>query len=569
MLKLSNNALKVLESRYLRRNAKGEIIEKPQELFKRVATSVANAEKLFDNKINCCCWLDKFYNILCSLDFLPNSPTLMNAGTSVGQLSACFTIPVEDSIEGIFDAIKKMALIQRTGGGTGFSFTRLRPKNSVVKTTGGKASGPLSFMKIFNTATENIKQGGKRRGANIGVLRVDHPDIIEFITVKKKNGGFKDFNLSVGITDIFINALDNNSTYNLIDPVNNQITETINAKKIFNLIAESAWACGDPGLLFLDRINANHPLESLGKIETTNPCGELPLLPYESCNLGSINLSNMIKGNKQIDWNKIKYTTHIAIRFLDNVIEINKYPFDEIESITKNNRKIGLGVMGFAEMLLKMEISYNSIKAVKTAGEIMSFIREESLEASKNLAKERGVFPNWKRSVHAKYKRKIRNATLNSIAPTGTISIIANTTSGIEPLFALAYKRKNVLDGQDLYEVNTQFLKYIERKEPNYEIFISKLLKSGSISGIEGISKKTKSILSTALEIPYEQHIKIQAEFQKYVDNSVSKTINFPHNSTVDDVKKSYMMAYKLGCKGITIFRYRSKKNKLFEFGVN
>ncbi|MGI9533471.1 MAG: adenosylcobalamin-dependent ribonucleoside-diphosphate reductase, partial [Thermodesulfobacteriota bacterium] len=495
-MNLSKDALKVLESRYLKRDRTGKLVEKPEELFKRVSECVANAENLFKNSTKDNYWENKFYNLLSSLDFLPNSPTLMNAGNPRGQLSACFAIPVEDSLEDIFEAVKKMALIQRTGGGTGFSFSKLRPKNSVVKTTGGRSSGPVSFMAIFNTATEHIKQGGKRRGANIGILRVDHPDIKEFITAKKKEDQFNNFNLSVGITDTFVKALKKNANYDLIDPANNKVSGKIKAKEVFNLIAETAWACGDPGLLFLDRINANHPLRSLGEIESTNPCGELPLLPYESCNLGSINLSHMFDQNNQIDWEKLKSTIHTAIRFLDNVIEVNKYPFREIETITKNNRKIGLGVMGFAEMLLKLEISYNSQKAIKTAGDIMSFIRKESLNASKQLATERGVFPSWNKSSHARYKRKIRNATLCSIAPTGTISIIANTTSGIEPLFALAYKRKNVLDGQDLFEVNSQFLEYIKRKGINEKKLINKLLESGSIETIKMLSKRAKSVLS-------------------------------------------------------------------------
>lgn len=568
-MEISQNALKVLKSRYLRRDSEGKIIENPEELFKRVAKSVASPEMLFSKKGNADKWERTFYRILTNFDFLPNSPTLMNAGTQSGQLSACFVIPIEDSLESIFEAIKNMALIQKTGGGTGFSFSRLRPKDSIVKTSGGRSSGPVSFMKIFDSATANIKQGGKRRGANMGVLRIDHPDILEFINAKKNGDVLSNFNLSVGVTDSFMRSYKLNKEYKLINPLNKKTTAKLKARHVFNSIAEAAWSCGDPGLLFLDTINKTHPLSEIAKIETTNPCGEIPLLEYESCNLGSINLSNMVNENKGIEWKKLEYTTSAAVRFLDNVIETNNFPLHDIEIITKNSRKIGLGVMGFAEMLIKLKIPYNSNQAIKIAEKLMSFIRENALKSSMQLAKERGVFPDWEISSHAKIGRKLRNATLTSIAPTGTISIIAGTSSGIEPLFALAYKRKNVLDSQNLIEINPLFLQYSKKEGIYTKELINKILSSGNIYNIKNISRDFKEIFQTALEIPFGQHIRIQAAFQRNVDNSVSKTVNLSQESTVDDVKKAYLLAYKLGCKGITVFRYGSRKQQLFELGIN
>jgi ribonucleoside-diphosphate reductase alpha chain len=570
-MKLSQNAIRVLEARYLRRDSNRRIIETPEELFQRVAKSIAYTELLLGKPKETTYWEEQFFGMLSSLDFLPNSPTLMNAGTPLGQLSACFVLPVEDTMEDIFEAIKQMALIQRTGGGTGFSFSRLRPKGSVVASTGGESSGPVSFMKIFDCATEYIKQGGKRRGANMGVLRVDHPDIMEFITAKLEEGTLRNFNLSVGITDHFMEALKKDTKYELINPQTKKTVRKVKAKEVFDKITESAWASGDPGLLFLDTINKKHPLCEIGEIEATNPCGELPLLPYESCNLGSINLSNMVeeKDNKtSIDWEKLKSTVHKAVRFLDNVIEVNRFPLPQTESVTKNNRKIGLGVMGFAEMLIKLGIPYDSEKAVKTAERVMSFIHQEAVKTSMELAEERGVFPNWHRSTHFRERRKMRNATVTSIAPTGTISIIAGTTSGIEPMFALAYRRTHVLENQSLVEINPIFLDYLREYGLYSDTLVEELVEKGTLKDVKGIPEYLKSLFVTALEIPYEQHIKIQAAFQKYVDNSVSKTINMPEEATVEDVRRAYLLAYELGCKGITVFRYGSRREQVLELGA-
>jgi ribonucleoside-diphosphate reductase alpha chain len=569
-LNLSENAKKVLETRYLRRDAEGHIVENPEELFRRVAKSVAQAESIFEGKDKAEYWEERFYEELTSFEFLPNSPTLMNAGTPVGQLSACFVLPVEDTIESIFKAVKDMALIQRTGGGTGFSFSRLRPKDSIVSSTGGKSSGPVSFMKIFNSATEHIKQGGRRRGANMGVLRIDHPDIVEFVEAKLEEGELRNFNLSVGITDAFMDALKKDDVFELVHPVTNEATGKLKARFLFETIAECAWGSGDPGVLFIDRINSTHPLSELGEIESTNPCGELPLLPYESCNLASVNLSRMvdkISGGPILNWEKLRNLIHHIVRFLDNVIEINKFPIPEVESITKSNRKIGLGIMGFAEMLIMLGISYSSEEAVKLADKLMSFIYKEAFLASTKLANERGTFPNWGKSTYALRNKKIRNATLTSIAPTGTISIIAGTSSGIEPIFALAYRRSNILEGEQFVEINPLFLKYIKSEKFYSEDLLRQLLEKGNVHNLKEIPEEVKRIFVTTHEIPYEQHIRMQASFQRNVDNSVSKTINMPHDTTVEDVKKAYIMAYELGCKGITLFRYGSRKQQVLEIG--
>ncbi|MBI4228772.1 MAG: adenosylcobalamin-dependent ribonucleoside-diphosphate reductase, partial [Deltaproteobacteria bacterium] len=530
------------------------------------------AERLFGNKNEVGYWEDEFFRLLTSFDFLPNSPTLMNAGTKLGQLSACFVLPVEDTIEDIFEAVKNMALIQRTGGGTGFSFSRLRPKSDFVSSTGGESSGPVSFMKIFDCATENIKQGGKRRGANMGVLKVDHPDIIEFVNSKLEEGVLRNFNLSVGITDAFMDALRKDEEYELINPHTKKVTGKLKAKYVFDTICKAAWSCGDPGLLFLDTINKKHPLRYLGEIETTNPCGELPLLPYESCNLASINLSHMTEdngGNSEISWNKIRKTVQVVIRFLDNAIEVNNFPLFQVEEITKKNRKIGLGLMGFAEMLINLGISYDSVEAINIAEKVMSFISNESINASIKLAEERGCYPNWAKSAHAKEGRKMRNATVSSIAPTGTISIIAGTSGSIEPLFAIAYRRSHVLENQTFTEVNPIFLGYIKRLGMYGAELIENLIAAGNLRHLDGIPDVIKRIFITALEIPYEQHIRIQAAFQKYVDNSVSKTINIPEDSRVEDVKNAYLLSYRLGCKGVTVFRQGSRKEQVLELGID
>jgi ribonucleoside-diphosphate reductase alpha chain len=571
-LHLSKNATRVLEARYLRRDKKRTIIETSAQLFERVAKAIGDAERLLGNDRKAIYWQKEFHKVLVSLDFLPNSPTLMNAGTPLGQLSACFVLPVEDTVEGIFEAVKQMALIQRTGGGTGFSFSNLRPKGDVVAPTGGEASGPISFMKIFDCATENIKQGGKRRGANMGVLCVDHPNIMEFISAKSEETTLRNFNLSVGVTDAFMEDVQRDRQYDLINPHTHKAAGKLRAKEVFHAIAEAAWRTGDPGLIFLGTINRANPTPHLGSIEATNPCGEIPLLAYESCNLGSLNLSHMVReqnGCAAIDWDKLRATIRTAVRFLDNVIEVNKYPLPEIKQMTWSNRKIGLGVMGFAEMLIRLGVSYDSDEAVELAEQLMHTIAEEALKVSQELAEERGVFPNWKGSIYDAKNIKVRNVTRLAIAPTGTISIIAGTSASIEPLFALAYRRTGVLDGKTLYELNPIFLEYLEHHTLNVEKLVEQVMEKGSLKEVKGVPEEVKRLFVTALEIPSGRHLKIQAAFQRHVDNSVSKTINMPHEATPQDVANVYWSAWKLGLKGITIYRYGSKSSQVLELGVD
>jgi len=556
---LSLNAMIILKERYLLRNDKREIVETPQELFLRVAKTVASAERNFDKKKeNYFC--DKFFKMMSNLEFLPNSPTLMNAGTSLGQLSACFVLPVEDSIEGIFKALKAMALIHKTGGGTGFSFSSLRPRNDLVSTTKGFASGPLSFMKIFDTATSVIIQGGRRRGANMAVLKVTHPDILEFIEAKLDKKSFSNFNLSVGITDKFMKALYKNEKIKLINPRTNKATREIKAKEIFSRLCFSAYQCGDPGIVFLDRINRAHPLRKLGKIEATNPCGEVPLLAYEACNLGSINLSKMVE-KKKINWEKLKEIVQLGVRFLDNIIEVNNFPLKEIEKITKANRKIGLGVMGFADMLVKLRISYNSHQAVKIAQKLMKFIRKSSLEASHHLAIQRGVFPNWRYSIYKKKNLKLRNATLNSIAPTGSISIIAGCSSGIEPIFSLTYVRK-ISEGTKLLEINP-LIEEVAKEEGVYSKKLMKIIKGKVSLKNLNVPKILKNIFVTTFDIDWRRHLSIQAAFQRFVDNAVSKTVNLPHDVSLKEIEKIYLAAARLYLKGVTVYRYGSYKEQV------
>jgi len=551
----------VLQKRYLPQDEDGNIIETPEEMFKRVAAAIASADNLYNDTGS-----DKtekeFYHVMSRLEFLPNSPTLMNAGTIINQLSACFVIYVEDSIEGIFNALKHMALIHKSGGGVGFSFSNIRPKGDVVKSTKGVASGPVSFMKIFDVATDVIKQGGRRRGANMGIIDVKHPDILEFITIKEQEGVLTNFNISVAVDDEFMCAARNNEEYNLINPRNGKHVKKVNAKEVLDLIVSTAWKCGDPGIVFMDEINRNNPTPDAGEIEALNPCGEQPLLNYESCNLGSINLTKIIK-NSEIDFNKLKTTVKTAVHFLDNVIDVNTFPISRIETETLKNRKIGLGVMGFAEMLIMLGIPYDSQRALDTAQKIMEFITFHAREASAELGKSRGSFPNFKGSIYDKKGYlSMRNATATTIAPTGTISIIADATSGIEPLFAVSYVR-DVMEGEKLLEVN-KFFKGVAKNEGFYSReLMTKIAKKGSIQNISEINGHIKRIFKTAHDIDPQCHVKMQATFQKHVDNAVSKTVNLPENASTEDVKEIVLFAYKHKCKGITVYRYGSKQKQV------
>jgi len=561
--KLTVNALEVLNRRYLLKNEKEQIIETPAEMFMRVAKAISKADAKYgespekSEKI--------FYEMMAKLEFIPNSPTLFNAGTELGQLSACFVLPVEDSLESIFNAVKNMALIEKSGGGVGFNFSRLRPKGDIVKSTKGVASGPISFMSVFDAATEVIKAGGKRRGAMMGILRIDHPDIIEFITSKQKPGFLSNFNISVAVTDDFMKALEDREEYWLVNPRNNEKVRRTKAEKIWNLIAQSAWQSGDPGAIFIDEINRHNPTPEIGKIEATNPCGEQPLLPYESCNLGSVNLSRMVE-NGEINWEKLQKTVRNAVHFLDNVIDENRYPLKEIEVRTKANRKIGLGVMGFADMLIKLRIRYSSYEAIKIAEEIMGVISEEARKKSVELGEERGSFPNFEKSIWKDKYSAMRNATVTTIAPTGSISIIAGCSSGIEPVFAISFIR-NVMSGTRLFETNPLFERIAKERGFYSGELLEKIAKTGSVQKIDKVPEDVKKVFVTALDIEPEWHVRMQAAFQKYTDNAVSKTVNMPKESTVDDVRRVFELAWKLKCKGITVFRYGSKPEQVLYIG--
>jgi len=565
-LKLGVNAIEVLRSRYLLRDETGKIVETPREMFMRVARAIAEVDKRYGGSDKVKKSTREFFDLMAGLYFLPNSPTLMNAGTNLGQLSACFVIPVGDSIEEIFDAVKYMALIHKSGGGTGFSFSHLRPRGDIVGSTKGVASGPVSFMRVFDVATDVIKQGGKRRGANMGILAVDHPDIVEFITAKSTGRALTNFNISVAVTDSFMEAVEEGGKYKLINPRNGKPVREASAREIFNLIATSAWATGDPGLVFTDEINRHNPTPRIGKIDCTNPCGEQPLLPYESCNLGSINLSKMVDEGK-INWSRLRHVTREAVHFLDNVIDANRFPLPETEKITKANRKIGLGVMGFADALLKLGVPYDSQEALDMAEEIMKFITKEALEKSVELGEERGSFPNFKESIwYEEGYSHMRNATRTTIAPTGTISILAGTSSGIEPLFAISFVR-NVLDGTQLLETNQIFEEAAKSEGFYSRELIMEIAKKGTLSGIEGIPERVKRLFVTALDIAPEWHVRMQAAFQRYVDNAVSKTVNLPHEATIEDVRKIFMLAYRERCKGITVYRYGSREEQVLYVG--
>ena len=560
-LKLSLNAMEVLKRRYLLKNELEEVIETPSQMFERVATAIARAELNYGKSKEEVKEIERrFYLLMRNLEFLPNSPTLMNAGTELGQLAACFVLPVEDSIEGIFGAVKNMALIHKSGGGTGFSFSRLRPKEDVVKSTGGVASGPVSFMRVFDVATDVIKQGGKRRGANMGILNADHPDILEFIRAKER-GEFANFNTSVAVTDEFMHAVERNKEYGLINPRTKEEVKRIKAREVFNEIVTYAWKTGDPGIVFMDEINRRNPISAVGEIEATNPCGEQPLLPYDSCNLGSINVSKFVEtGEGEIDWERLREVIWISVRFLDDVIDVNRYPLPEIEKMTKANRKIGLGIMGFAELLIKLGIAYDSKDALSAGEKLMQFITNEARQCSAQLGLERGSFSNFEFSVWNSKYEAMRNATVTTIAPTGTISIIAGCSSGIEPIFAVAFVR-NVMGG--MLEINKLFERIAKERGFYSKELITEIAKCGSVQDIDGVPGDVKRIFVTALDISPEWHVRMQAAFQKYTDNAVSKTVNLPSDATWGDVKKVFLLAYKLKCKGITIYRYGSKEQVL------
>jgi ribonucleoside-diphosphate reductase alpha chain len=561
--KLTINAMEVLNQRYLLKDETEKIIETPAQMFTRIAKAVAEVDKKYHQNPKESETV--FYEIMTRLEFVPNSPTLFNAGTPLGQLSACFVLPVEDSLEGIFGSVRNTAIIEKSGGGVGFNFSHLRPKGDIVKSTKGVASGPVSFMRVFDMATEVIKAGGKRRGAMMGILRVDHPDILEFITAKQTPGFLSNFNVSVAATDEFMKAVEEDDEYWLVNPRNREKTGKLWGREVWNLMVKSAWASGDPGVVFIDEINRHNPTPGVGRIESTNPCGEQPLLPYESCNLGSINLSKMVEDGK-INWEKLKETVREAVHFLDNVIDANRYPLEETDAVTRANRKIGLGVMGFADMLIKLKISYDSEEALALGEKLMKFIEEQGHKKSIEIGEERGSFPNFDKSIYEGKYKAMRNSTVTTIAPTGTISIIAGCSSGIEPIFAISFIR-NVLSGTRLFETNPLF-EVIAKERGFYSAdLLENIAKTGSAQNIEGVPEDIKKLFVTALDIAPEWHVRMQAVFQKYTDNAVSKTVNLPSEATVEDVRKVYDLAWKLKCKGVTVFRYGSKPEQVLYVG--
>jgi len=548
------------------KDEEGRAVESPEGMFRRVATNVAQADLIYDGTARVPETEAEFYHVLSNLLFLPNSPTLMNAGRPLQQLAACFVLPVEDSLESIFDGVKNTALIHQSGGGTGFSFSRLRPKDDAVRTTGGAASGPVSFMRVFNMATEVIKQGGTRRGANMGILSVDHPDILEFISAKEDNRELANFNISVAVTEQFMASVESDGVLPLVNPHSRRTVRTVKARDVFDKIVEMAWKTGDPGIVFLDRINRDNPTPLLGEMESTNPCGEQPLLPYEPCNLGSINLGRMLaepRDTADIDWSKLEGTVRTAVHFLDNVIDVSRYPLDEIDRMAKSNRKIGLGVMGFADLLIRLGIPYNSEEALITGERIMKFVRDKGWRMSADLAEQRGVFPNYQGS---RYDReggpRPRNATVTTVAPTGTLSLIAGCSSGIEPLYALSFTR-HVFGDVELSEVYEDFLEAVKKRGFSSGALLTRIMAGESIQRMPEVPDDLKRLYVTAFDIAPEWHVRMQAAFQRHTDNAVSKTINFPEQATKEDVRKAFLLAYREGVKGITIFRSGSKKEQV------
>ena len=568
-LNFSEQALKVLSRRYLLKDKEGNTIETPRQMLQRVAKNIASADKNYGkNKEQIEQTAQKFYQMIAELQFLPNSPTLMNAGTKVQQLSSCFVLPIEDTMPGIFGSLKDAALIHQRGSGTGFSFSRLRPKGDAVKDNLGVASGAVDFLRVYDAALEAIKQGGIRKGANMAVLRVDHPDIIRFIESKRDKQSLKNFNISVGITDRFMKAVESDKDYTLVNPRTGKNVGKLRARDVFSIITQNAWKTGDPGLVFIDEINRKHPARHLGDVETTNQCGEAPLLPYEGCVLGSINLNKFVDVQKQsVQWEELRQAIHLAVHFLDNVIDMNTYPKKIIEETTKKTRKFGLGMMGFADMLAKLRIKYDSEEGLKMADTLMLFFKKAAYEKSELLAAERGPCPAWKGSDHEKTGEKMRNMTCLSISPTGTISILADASPGCEPFFAISYQR-SVLGGEgDFIYMNKDFERVAKERGFYHPELIRKVARSGTIQLWKEIPKDVRDIFMTSQDIAPEWHIKMMATLQKHVDNSISKTINFPAAASIRDVEESYLLAWKSKCKGITIYRDGSYEDQVITIG--